>query len=89
MKMILSEDFSEGDEVEIDVDAYSYQDKVFKGASVTAIANSADETAGISESVTEFEVRILIDPSSYADLLKERRQSPFRQENDCKCGYYY
>ncbi|MFT5918172.1 MAG: HlyD family secretion protein, partial [Bacteroidia bacterium] len=68
---------SEGDEVEIDVDAYSYQDKVFTGT-VTAIANSANETAGISESVTEFEVRILIDPSSYADLLKERKQSPFR-----------
>ncbi len=68
---------SEGDEVEIDVDAYSYQDKVFRGT-VTAIANSANETAGISESVTEFEVRILIDPSSYADLVKERRQSPFR-----------
>lgn len=66
-----------GDTAIIDVDAYSYRDIKFKGI-VTAIANSANETAGISASVTEFEVRIKILNSSYKELLKERNASPFR-----------
>lgn len=68
---------AKGDTAIIDVDAYSYKDVKFKGT-VTAIANSANETAGISESVTEFEVRILIDPRSYMDLMKEQGFFPFR-----------
>lgn len=66
-----------GDTAIIDVDAYSYRDLKFKGI-VTAIANSANETAGISESVTEFEVKIEILNSSYSELLNERKSSPFR-----------
>ena len=66
-----------GDTAVIDVDAYSYRDLKFKGI-VTAIANSANETAGISESVTEFEVRIKILNSSYEHLISKDQPSPFR-----------
>lgn len=66
-----------GDTAIIDVDAYSYKDIKFKGI-VTAIANSANESAGISESVTEFEVRVEILNSSYKDLVGKGQSSPFR-----------
>lgn len=68
---------AKNDKVIIDVDAYSYKDVKFDGK-VTAIANSANESAGISESVTEFEVRIRIDPASYLSLMKEQGFFPFR-----------
>ncbi len=68
---------SKGDKVIIDVDAYSYKDIKFEG-NVTAIANSANETVGISESVTEFEVRIRVNPESYLPLMKEQGFFPFR-----------
>jgi HlyD family secretion protein len=68
-----------GDEVEIEVDAYL--DRKFKGK-VTQIANSAiaeaTATATLtSEQVTNFEVRINIDPASYADLISDNPY-PFR-----------
>lgn len=65
-----------GDTVEIDVDSYSYLDKIFTGK-VTQIANSAKDKIS-SDAVTEFEVRILILSSSYADLIKEGTKYPFR-----------
>lgn len=69
-----------GDKAEIEVDAYL--DRKFIGT-VTQIANSSTTaaTAGAvlnSEQVTNFEVRIQIDPESYADLEREGTPSPFR-----------
>lgn len=60
-----------GDEVDIEVDAYL--DKVFKGV-VTEIANSANNistTGRVSlntDQVTNFVVKIRIDPTSYTDI---------------------
>lgn len=66
-----------GDTVIIDVDSYSYMDKEFKGV-VTQIANTANEKAS-SDAVTEFEVRIKILNSSYADLVRDKGiRYPFR-----------
>jgi HlyD family secretion protein len=69
-----------GDEVDIEVDAYI--DRKFKG-NVTQIANSANSTAGgaislTSDQVTNFEVRISINPSSYNDLISDANRFPFR-----------
>ncbi|NBC10021.1 MAG: efflux RND transporter periplasmic adaptor subunit [Bacteroidetes bacterium] len=68
-----------GDEVAIEVDAYI--DRVFQGK-VTQIANSATNTAAsgglTSDQVTNFEVRINIDPSSYQDLITPNKPYPFR-----------
>jgi HlyD family secretion protein len=70
-----------GDEVEIEVDAYL--DRKFKGQ-VTMIANSAIASAAAttvsltSDQVTNFEVRINIDPQSYADLVSPTKPYPFR-----------
>lgn len=64
-----------GNEVEIDVDAYSYLDKKFKGR-VTAIANTANAKAS-PDAVTEFEVKIRILNSSYQDLIANNKV-PFR-----------
>ena len=66
-----------GDTAIIDVDAYAPLEKQFKGI-VTAIANTANDRAS-ADAVTEFEVKIRILNSSYADLLAENPgQSPFR-----------
>jgi HlyD family secretion protein len=65
-----------GDTAIIDVDAYSNQDKEFKGI-VTLIANTAKDKAS-TDAITEFEVRILILSSSYADLVKAGNKFPFR-----------
>ncbi|UII19249.1 efflux RND transporter periplasmic adaptor subunit [Fulvivirga ligni] len=65
-----------GDTAIIDVDAYSHLEKEFKGI-VTSIANTANEKAS-ADAVTEFEVRIRILNSSYADLVKEGNKFPFR-----------
>jgi HlyD family secretion protein len=65
-----------GDTAVIDVDAYSTQEKEFKGV-VTLIANTAKEKAS-ADAITEFEVRILILSSSYQDLVKEGNRFPFR-----------
>lgn len=73
-----------GDEVIVDVDAYSEQNRKFKGE-VTRVANTALGSGGSLDaaasnsttSVTEFEVRIKILPESYSELKKTRRY-PFR-----------
>jgi len=67
-----------GDEVDIEVDAYI--DRVFKGT-VTQIANSSSNSATAtltSDQVTNFEVRILINPDSYKDLIAQGNRYPFR-----------
>jgi len=67
-----------GDEVEIEVDAYL--DRIFEGK-VTQIANSASNSATASltsDQVTNFEVRINIDPNSYQDLITPSKPYPFR-----------
>jgi HlyD family secretion protein len=69
-----------GDKVEVEVDAYL--NRIFTGL-VTQIANSST-TAGLadnvlnSDQVTNFEVRISIDPASYADLVAAGNKYPFR-----------
>lgn len=65
-----------GDTAVIDVDAYSSQDKEFKGL-VTLIANTAKDKAS-ADAITEFEVRVLILSSSYQDLVKAGTRFPFR-----------
>ncbi|MTB49577.1 HlyD family secretion protein [Lewinella sp. W8] len=69
-----------GDKAEVEVDAYL--NRTFTGT-VTQIANSST-TAGLadnvlnSDQVTNFEVRISIDPDSYADLVAAGNKFPFR-----------
>jgi len=69
-----------GDDTEIEVDAYI--GRKFKGK-VTQIASSATgsglgtTTSLTSDQVTNFEVRISIDPSSYTDLISDGRKHPF------------
>ena len=68
------------DRVDIEVDAYI--DKVFKGT-VTQIANSASNITSSQASlntdqVTNFIVKVRIDPSSYSDLILEGIDQPFR-----------
>lgn len=63
-----------GNEAEIEVDAY--QDRKFKGI-VTEIASSSKNIATVSagsstEQVTNFNVKVRIQLSSYEDLLKEK-----------------
>ena len=68
-----------GDQVSIEVDAYL--DRAFKG-SVYQIGNSAIsttlETSLTSDQVTNFEVRITVDPASYADLISPSNPYPLR-----------
>lgn len=65
-----------GDTAIIDVDAYSSTKKQFKGI-VTLIANTAKDKVS-EDAITEFEVRILMLPSSYQDLVKAGNRFPFR-----------
>jgi HlyD family secretion protein len=68
-----------GDSVDVDVDAYSTRNEKFKGI-VTNIANTAKD-ALTAEAVTEFEVRIRLQPESYKHLLRTVRGQtivPFR-----------
>lgn len=67
---------SRGDTVIIDVDSYTYSGRKFSGV-VTSIANSANEKASM-DAVTEFEVRIRILNSSYAELVTPTNRYPFR-----------
>lgn len=67
---------SRGDTVIIDVDSYTYSGRKFNGV-VTSIANSANEKATM-DAVTEFEVRIRILNSSYAELVTPTNRYPFR-----------
>jgi HlyD family secretion protein len=71
-----------GDNVDIDIDAFI--DKKFKGK-VYQIANTANNTTTAtgainlnSDQVTNFIVKIRIDPSSYADLITKGKKHPFR-----------
>jgi len=69
-----------GDEAEIEVDAYI--GRKFKGK-VSQIAHSASGTATAtasltSDQVTNFEVRIRLDPGSYQDLISAQKLYPFR-----------
>lgn len=64
------------DTASIEIDAYP--GKIFKGI-VTEIANSATAaTSGSTDQVTNFQVKILILPESYADLRKPENPNPFR-----------
>lgn len=65
-----------GDTSIIDVDSYAHLEKKFKGV-VTAIANTANNKAS-ADAITEFEVKIKILNSSFADLQKEGVKFPFR-----------
>lgn len=67
-----------GDEVRVEVDAYL--GRKFKGI-VTQIANSASNSATAaltSDQITNFEVRVRIEPASYTDLVKNGIRYPFR-----------
>lgn len=69
-----------GDKAEVEVDAYL--GRKFIGT-VTQIANSSTNAAASenilnSDKVTNFEVRISIDPDSYSDLLTASNPFPFR-----------
>ncbi|MEM7573355.1 MAG: efflux RND transporter periplasmic adaptor subunit [Bacteroidota bacterium] len=75
-------DVSLGDAVEVEVDAY--RDRKFMGT-VSQIASSstnlaATQAAGVlnSDQVTNFEVRITIDPASYQDLITPDKPFVFR-----------
>ena len=57
-----------GDTCDIEVDAYL--DKIFKGV-VTEIATSANVTGVSADQVTNFDVKIMILPESYQDLIPE------------------
>lgn len=65
----------EGQEVVVDVDAYTTSGRKFKGI-VTEIANTANATVS-ADAVTEFQVKIRILPESYQDL-KAKNRAPFR-----------
>jgi HlyD family secretion protein len=67
---------SEGDTAIIDVDSYSFMEKQFEGI-VTQIASTANPKTS-PDAVTEFEVKIRILNSSFADLRKEGNNTPFR-----------
>lgn len=69
------------DETDIEVDAYL--GRKFKGR-VSEIANSASNLTGVSgvslntDQVTNFVVKIRVDPASYAELVKPGQRYPFR-----------
>lgn len=68
-----------GDSVDIEVDAYL--DKIMKGV-VTEIANSASNLTGAAslntDQVTNFIVKIRVDPNSYKELIRPGISYPFR-----------
>lgn len=65
-----------GDPVEIEVDAYV--GRKFNGV-VTQIANSASSSGALTtDQVTNFVVKISIDPNSYQDLVSASQRYPFR-----------
>jgi HlyD family secretion protein len=70
-----------GDTVMIDVDAFSSSDRKFMGVvyEVASSANSSGTAAAVSnDAVTEFEVKIRILRSSYADLVKGKLSYPLK-----------
>ena len=64
-----------GDTATIEVDAYL--DQKFKGI-VTEIANSAKTTGVSADQVTNFDVKILVLPESYKNLVLAGNTNPFR-----------
>src|SRR5678809_977182 len=69
-----------GDSTDIEVDAYN--NRKFKGA-VTQIASSTKSSSSLTSSsndVTNYEVRIRLDPASYKDLVDStgKKKFPFR-----------
>jgi HlyD family secretion protein len=64
-----------GDTATIEVDAYL--DQEVKGI-VTEIANSAKTTGVSADQVTNFDVKILVLPESYENLVKAGNSNPFR-----------
>lgn len=73
-----------GDSVIIDVDAYTYSGRKFKGI-VTEMANTANGSglgaaSSSTDAVTEFEVKIRVLRQSYRDLIdpKNKKSFPFR-----------
>ena len=64
-----------GDTALIEVDAYL--DQKFKGV-VTEIANSAKTTGVSADQVTNFDVKILVLPQSYQNLVDAVDKNPFR-----------
>lgn len=69
-----------GNRVEVEVDAYvdrTFTGKVYQVASSSTTAAMAENNL-TSDQVTNFEVRIRIEPSSYADLVSPAKPYPFR-----------
>jgi HlyD family secretion protein len=66
-----------GDSADVEVDAYN--NRKFKGI-VTKIASSTKTTNAATADVTNYEVRIRLDSSSYSDLIdrSKRKKFPFR-----------
>jgi HlyD family secretion protein len=67
-----------GDLVDIEVDAYV--GKIFKGR-ISELASSASNitsTSSSTDQVTNFKVKISIDPASYRDLVSKGNKYPFR-----------
>ena len=70
-----------GDTVMIDVDAFSSSDRKFMGVvyEVASSANSSGTAASVSnDAVTEFEVKIRVLRSSYADLIQGKLSYPLK-----------
>ena len=67
---------AEGDTAIIDVDAYTYLEKKFRGV-VTQIANTAKDKLS-ADAVTEFEVKIRILQSSFTELEEDGYINPFK-----------
>ena len=70
-----------GDTVLIDVDAFSSSERKFKGVvyEIASSANSSGTSSAISnDAVTEFEVKIRVLRSSYADLIKGKLSYPLK-----------
>ncbi len=69
-----------GDTVLIDVDAFSSSERKFKGVvyEIASSANSSGVSAVSNDAVTEFEVKIRVLRSSYADLIKGKLSYPLK-----------
>ncbi|WP_395768089.1 efflux RND transporter periplasmic adaptor subunit [Aquirufa sp.] len=70
-----------GDTVLIDVDAFSSSERKFKGVvyEVASSANSSGTAASVTtDAVTEFEVKIRVLRSSYADLIQGKLSYPLK-----------
>lgn len=69
-----------GDRVDVEVDAYGnrkFEGRVYQVASSSTNAAAAAVNL-TSDQVTNFEVRILLTPASYSDLVMPGKPSPFR-----------